>query len=195
MPFRDLFRRYCGGHRGFAARAIGDGDVQNRVGSAIVYIQGVPRDNACITPHIKHTKNFAVEHRDCACAICFVRTFALSFQVRIKELADTNKGKMAPEDYITLLPASPCELFASHPNVAKKLFDKFNLPVQCHPIPQEIAATIRSRIKLRPGRQPAQDDLQAPSGRPQCPQEIMIAGLRKPTRICMHACLITQKLR
>ena len=117
-----------------------------------------------------------------------------SVQARVKQLADANKGKMAPEDYIIKLPASPTELFASHPHVAKKLFDRSNLPVQSHPIPSDIAAAIRGRIKLRPQRQPAQRDLQlqAPSGPS---QEMMMAGLRKPTRICMHACLITQKIR
>ena len=119
-----------------------------------------------------------------------------SVQARVKQLADANKGKMAPEDYITTLPASPTELLASHPHVAKKLFDRNNLPVQSHPIPTDIAYFVRGRIKLRPQRQPAQGDLQlqAPSSRPS--QEMqMMAGLRKPTRICMHACLITQKIR
>ena len=156
------------------------------------------RDNACITPHIKHTKNFGLSTATVLVlfALC-ARSPYPSLQARVKQLADGNKGKMAPEDYITTLPTSPTELLASHPQVANKLFDKGNLPVQSHPIPSDIAMAIRGRIKLRPQRQPAQGDLQlqAPSGRPQYSQEMMMAGLRKPTRICMHACLITQEKR
>ena len=136
-------------------------------------------------------KEFRVEHRDlCSCYLLCAHVRPIhSVQARVKQLADANKGKMAPEDYITTLPASPTELLASHPHVAKKLFDSNNLPVQSHPIPTDIAYFVRGRIKLRPQRQPAQGDLQlqAPSGRP-------ISGNADDGRTAqahthMHACL------
>ena len=108
----------------------------------------------------------------------------------IKQLADANKGKLKPEDYITNLPASPAGLLASHPHVAAKLFDKTNLPVPC-PIDRSHIAAVRNRMKLRPQRGlPPQAVVQATSGGAHVTPQQMMAGLCKHTRICMHACLL-----